>query len=73
MARCCTCVSCCERFNSMYAYSKHRVMFRCLSVQAMRAKGMAQNKNGLWVASRNQFYAMTMRAKNGDEPKVIPG
>ena len=73
MARKCVCVSCSEQFNSLHAYQWHRVAFRCLSAEAMRAKGMEQRENGVWVTRRNQFYRMTSEAKNGDLLKVIPG
>jgi hypothetical protein len=66
------CVACNEHFNSMYAYSRHRVAFRCRTIEQMLALGMAQMKSGAWVASRNAFKRMTVEAKNGDCIKVIP-
>jgi hypothetical protein len=66
------CVSCNEHFNSMYAYSKHRIAFRCRPIEEMRALGMAQTKSGAWVASRNAFKHVTARANSGDCAKVIP-
>lgn len=73
MSRRCTCVSCSEQFNSLHAYQRHRVAFRCRSPEAMLAIGMIQAKNGLWVARRNAFYRMTVGVNSGDQSKLIPG
>jgi hypothetical protein len=73
MSRHCVCVACNEQFNSMHAYRRHRIAFRCRPIPEMRALGMAQMKNGLWVARRNAFYRMTVEAISADRSKVIPG
>ena len=73
MSRRCTCVACNEQFNSLHAYQRHRVAFRCRTPEQMRALGMMQGKNGLWVARRNAFYRMTVEANSADQSKLIPG
>lgn len=57
----CLCRTCGERFNSCYAFDKHRIGAydltapnygrRCLTVAEMRAAGMATNAGGWWVTS----------------------
>jgi hypothetical protein len=72
MSRRCMCVSCNEHFNSLHAYQRHRVAFRCRTREQMQAAGMAQAKNGCWVARRNQFYAMTVGVNSGANQKLVP-
>lgn len=48
------CPACCETFNGhtagdMHRVGEHGVDRRCLSVQEMLAKGMAQNDAGRWT------------------------
>jgi hypothetical protein len=53
----CRCASCCEHFNSVRAFDRHRVgRFgsggedrHCLTVAAMFARGWSVNSQGFWV------------------------
>lgn len=56
----CRCMACGERFNSTYAFDKHRVgayapigklsTRRCLGVAEMTAAGMSRNAGGWWIS-----------------------
>jgi hypothetical protein len=51
----CQCPSCHQRFNSTYAFDRHRIgqyesTRRCLTNSQMLGKGMARNKAGFWVS-----------------------
>lgn len=66
------CVACHELFNSYRAYSRHRIALRCRPPVQMLAIGMAQQKNGVWVARRYALFHDTSCAISGDLSKVIP-
>ncbi len=57
------CPTCRLYFNSNAAFDKHRTgehhnkTRRCMTVDEMTSKGMAQNKAGFWVTAINPFLA----------------
>jgi hypothetical protein len=62
----CQCAACGQYFNSTYAFDKHRVGDytgrRCLTVDEMRAKGMAQKPEGWWISSIARGYVIQGKA-----------
>jgi hypothetical protein len=61
----CTCSACNKRFNSMYAFDKHRRDHSCLSDEQMLAIGMAQSKTGLWVTAKWREFRETVPTISG--------
>ena len=54
------CQGCKQYFNSTFAFDKHRtgefgINRRCLSIDEMTSKGMAQNTSGFWISSPMPF------------------
>jgi hypothetical protein len=51
-----TCKSCGLSFGTGLSFDNHRVtMGRCLTIEEMQARGMSQNKYGLWVSTKKQM------------------
>ena len=55
------CPSCGELFNSNASFDKHRTGHfgrdrRCMTVDEMRAHGMAKNATGWWVTALNPMF-----------------
>lgn len=65
------CPECGEPFNSTAAFDKHRTgtydtARGCLSIDAMKAKGMALNAQGFWVTERLSDEGVRARDEGGN-------
>jgi hypothetical protein len=74
----CLCRSCNQRFNSTYAFDRHRVgaypsQRRCLAEDEMVGLGMTINSRGFWITEARQFPTRLRRGHRdssgfGDTP-----
>ena len=60
----CQCGGCGEYFNSLGAFEKHRVGFRCLTVGQMTEKGMIVSKLGWWISSQGREWPVRGRGND---------
>lgn len=78
----CRCQACGELFNSVTAFTRHRVgswadrgaLRRCLSPTEMTLKGWARNAAGFWITETRAIRAtrLGLGAGSGDRPSVGP-